>query len=205
MQDNRSKYEERRQRKDKDRLKRQLSRFLRSFRNYAIIAIIIAAVVYGIYFLVKGAGPEGPDFSRPVPIMPSKAHVQIGTVVNYNSNPPTSGPHYDTPARPGFREEPIPDGYLVHSLEHGLVLVTYHPRIGKEAEKLREITGPFTVVVPRETNETDIGLSAWGRIDTFNLNNGTITKSDLDRIRDFVKRYANRGPERIPVGRHGGI
>lgn len=178
-------------------------------RKYLIRILVLAVIVilgYGIYIFSKSAGPEGEDFSQAISVM-SRNHIPTGSepAVAYNSNPPTSGDHYDVPARPGFREKPIVDGNLIHSLEHGLVWLSYHPRIGGEADKLRDVTGPTTVVVPREANDTDIALAAWGRLDTFNLEDGTIDDNDFQRINDFIKRYSNKGPERIPPGQHGGI
>ena len=49
-------------------------------------------------------------------------HIPIGASVVYNSNPPSSGPHY--PVWANFQEfaVPVDDRYLVHSMEHGAVL-----------------------------------------------------------------------------------
>lgn len=179
---------------------------VKKIRNWVIFIVIVGFFVWGIYALVQSAAPEGKDFSQRVPILVTN-HVQIGSVSleDYNSNPPTSGPHYDTPARPGFRGNIIDDGHLIHSMEHGLIWISYHPRIGEEAEKLRNVVGPFTVITQREANDKDISLAAWGRLDAFDLEDGTIDANDLRRIDDFVKRYANKGPEKIPAGQHGGI
>ncbi|MEK7603749.1 MAG: DUF3105 domain-containing protein [Patescibacteria group bacterium] len=176
-----------------------------------LVGILVLGIViglgYGAYLLLKSSEPQGEDFSRDIPVLEDRKHIAVGVepAVAYNSNPPTSGQHYDTPARPGFREETIVDGHLIHSLEHGLIWISYNPRIGKEAEKLRGIVGSNTVVVSREANDTDIAVAAWGRLDTFNIEDGTIDDDDLRRISDFVKRYSNKGPEKIPAGRHGGI
>lgn len=177
----------------------------KKIKKYTIFIAVFVLVVVGFYMLIKSSVPEGEDFSRAVPLLTDRDHILVGSEFAYNSNPPTSGSHYGTPARPGFREIPIEDGYLVHSLEHGLVLVSYHPRIGAEAEKLRDIVNPFMVVVQRGANDADIALAAWGRLDTFNLEEGIIDADDLQRISNFVKRYANKAPERISAGQHGGI
>jgi len=179
---------------------------IKKTRNWLIFIVIIGLVVWGIYALMHSGTPEGEDFSRKITLLQA-THAPIGSTSfdEYNSNPPTSGKHYDAPARPGFRENIIDDGYVIHSMEHGLIWISYHPRIGEEAEKLRKITGQFTVITQREANEQDIAVAAWGRLDTFNLEDDTIDADDLRRINDFVKRYANKGPERIPAGQHGGI
>lgn len=54
-----------------------------------------------------------------------RLHVPEGTKVNYISNPPTFGPHYPSWITKGFYTEPRPDGNLVHSQEHGYVIIWY--------------------------------------------------------------------------------
>ena len=197
----------RRQEKNKIREASAAKRTTKKYLMWVIVLLFISAIIYGAYILSKSSEPEGEDFSLSIPVLSERDHIPVGAkpVVAYNSNPPTSGQHYDKPAKPGFREEIIADGHLIHSLEHGLVLVSYNPRIGKESEKLREIVGPLTVVVSREANDMDIALAAWGRLDTFDLGDGAIDDNDLRRIGDFIKRWSNKGPERIPAGQHGGI
>lgn len=196
----------RRQEKESERLNVVRGNRVKRYLIKVIILLVVFATGYGFYYLSKSSEPQSDDFSQAVPDI-GRSHIPDGSApsVTYNSNPPTSGEHYGTPARPGFRENAIPDGNLIHSLEHGLVWVSYHPRIGDEADKLRDITTSTAVVVPREANDTDIALAAWGRLDTFNLEDGMIDADDLQRISDFIKRYSNKGPERIPSGQHGGI
>lgn len=55
-----------------------------------------------------------------------RGHVPVGEKVEYNSNPPTSGKHYEDWIRSGVYEQPQEDGYLVHSLEHGYVIMSYN-------------------------------------------------------------------------------
>ncbi|MBX3130329.1 MAG: DUF3105 domain-containing protein [Polyangiaceae bacterium] len=58
------------------------------------------------------------------PILASP-HVATCSVLDYATNPPSSGPHY--PAWPAFKsyDAPVPRGYWVHALEHGAVIVLY--------------------------------------------------------------------------------
>ncbi|KKU87606.1 hypothetical protein A3A64_00690 [Candidatus Gottesmanbacteria bacterium RIFCSPLOWO2_01_FULL_48_11] len=44
----------------------------------------------------------------------------------YNSNPPTSGPHLPTWVKPGAYDTPQSEGELIHSLEHGYVIISYN-------------------------------------------------------------------------------
>ena len=70
------------------------------------------------------------ESSKPLPGQKIKdegrGHVDIGTQVDYNSNPPTSGKHYADWVRSGFYSEPKDDRNLVHSLEHGYVIMSYN-------------------------------------------------------------------------------
>jgi hypothetical protein len=52
-------------------------------------------------------------------------HVAVGTDVQYNSNPPSSGPHFPIWADFKVYDKPVPRGYWVHSMEHGAVVLAY--------------------------------------------------------------------------------
>ncbi len=55
-----------------------------------------------------------------------RQHVPEGTAVEYNSNPPTSGPHSAQWEKPGAYDRVLADGRLIHSLEHGYVVISYN-------------------------------------------------------------------------------
>ncbi len=55
-----------------------------------------------------------------------RGHVPVSEKVDYNSNPPTSGKHYEDWVRSGIYNEPKDDRNLVHSLEHGYVILSYN-------------------------------------------------------------------------------
>ena len=55
-----------------------------------------------------------------------REHVPIGEKVEYNSNPPTSGKHYAEWVKSGVYTEPKDDRNLLHSLEHGYVIMSYN-------------------------------------------------------------------------------
>lgn len=68
---------------------------------------------------------------RPVPgqvyEVAGRNHLTEGTFsTNYNSNPPTSGDHWDKPTDWGVYTEELPDERAVHNLEHGGVWITYN-------------------------------------------------------------------------------
>ena len=203
-QGNKESYESRKQEKMQARKQQsQGHKNKRKVKPIIIGLIVVVVLAYLGWLLVKSSSPQEEDMSRAIPSQ-GAAHVNVGSVhAPYNSNPPTSGPHYSQTARTGFRDEPIADENIIHNLEHGDIWISYHPRVPDGAvQELKDFAGTKVIVTSREANDTDIALSAWGRLDTFNLENGNL---DTIRIDDFIKRYINKGPERVPAGAHRGI
>jgi hypothetical protein len=56
----------------------------------------------------------------------------------YNSNPPTSGKHFPMWAKRGAYAYQISDGYLLHSLEHGYIVISYN--CGEKAKPISTIS-----------------------------------------------------------------
>jgi len=175
---------------------------MRNLRNWGIAIVVLVGISYGFFVLVRSGAPKGEDFSIAFPTLPA-SHIPVGTPIpTYNSNPPSSGPHYPQTARSGFREAALPDQNVIHNLEHGDIWIAYHPRIADSVKDgLRKFAAAKVIITPREANDTDIALVAWGRLDAFNIEGDTLSE---ERVRDFIKRYVNKGPERIP-GASGGI
>ncbi len=187
------KHQERREGKVRDRR-------MGKVKKIVIWVMILGATVVAGWFGIQVLTPESleDDYSS---VMRSEgsSHVQEGTRVTYQSNPPTSGDHWATPLREGIYDTQKPDEGAIHSLEHGRIWITYKPDIGKEAiDAIKNVLkGQFGIIMsPRAANETDIALAAWVRLDTFDLNeDGTV---DTKRILDFAQRYRNKGPEYVP-------
>lgn len=181
-------------------------------------------IIGGVWFFTKDSSSsmeEGTDLaiekvSKPVEgtveyKIESRKHVASGThVANYNSNPPSSGDHWDQPAKAGVYENEQPDEQLVHNLEHGYIWISYLPKLEqseatdsaqlkqgisdedkKALEDLVKNDDWKMILAPRRANDSLIALSAWGRVlkmDSLNL----------DKIREFIRVYRNRGPEKTP-------
>ncbi|TSC68200.1 MAG: hypothetical protein G01um101472_108 [Parcubacteria group bacterium Gr01-1014_72] len=162
----------------------------------------VLVIVFGAVWLFRagGSGEEnaGPDMSRVVEIQ-SRDHISLGAEhPAYTTNPPTSGPHYGQTARRDFYTESVPDEYIIHNLEHGDIWISYHPRISDEAKEVlkKKFLLPKVIVTARSANDTDIALVSWGRIDSFNLEEEALPEG---RIKDFIKRYRDKGPEQVPA------
>jgi hypothetical protein len=70
------------------------------------------------------------EFTKPLPGILyedlGRDHVTDISTYTYNSNPPTSGPHFAVWAKKGVYDRIISDGYLIHSLEHGYIVISYN-------------------------------------------------------------------------------
>lgn len=129
-------------------------------------------------------------------------HVKPGEPhIAYNSNPPTSGPHYDTPAA-WSAEGAMPEETWLHNLEHGGIAGLYNcpqgcPDIVKKLEDWRKL-GPQSkygymkmVIVPYAKLPTKLAFAAW---------NYYLLLDDWDEpaIRAFFKAHQDHGPEDVP-------
>ena len=130
-------------------------------------------------------------------------HVALDYQFIYNSNPPSSGPHYGSPADWGVYDYEVNDKIFIHNLEHGGVWISYRPDVeSRVIEHLKSIVEEFggskIVMAPRSANDSDIAVAAWTRVLKFDLGNQDISEEQLNQIRAFYKTYRNRGPEFVP-------
>lgn len=127
--------------------------------------------------------------------VPSMGNRHVGPhevgLTKYNSDPPTSGPHFPSIAHWGVHENPIPKELQVHNLEDGGVLVQHN--CPPASEECRSLIGKLTQIVRRYDHAIlapypgmshKIALTAWSRIDKFN-------DFDERRIVRFIEAYIN--------------
>ncbi len=185
----------RKQAREEQRIQMRREKIKKNMVRFSITFIILCVIVYGIIVLVRMSGPQGEDFSTAY-LNQGRNHIAVGEESkSYNSNPPSSGDHYGQTARGGFYDEPLADETVIHNLEHGDIWIAYHPKISSEAkETLKKFAGQYVVVSPRSQNDGNISLVAWGRVDTFDIENDAV---DEHRIQDVISRYDNRGPEKV--------
>lgn len=192
---------ERRQLRRQEKQARRERQARRKKANKTAKKILIVGTILVVVFVIwqwsQNIGPKTPDQSQAFEIQ-GRGHIPDGNIIdNYNSNPPTSGPHHATPAKVRFYKQELPDEQLVHNLEHGQIWLSYQSDLSDEVKnELKKLAGGFVIVTPREKNDTDIAVAAWGRLYKFNLESDGLTKAVLDRIKDFIKRYENQGPEK---------
>jgi hypothetical protein len=126
--------------------------------------------------------------------------------VDYKDNPPTNGRHYAIQADDGLYQEAPTDEELVHTLEHGRVIIWVKPGLPEDARK--DIRALFDeddfqlVVAPRRKMPYGVAATAWNRepepggtgrtlgCDSYNEN-------VIDALRTFRDEHRSNGPEDV--------
>jgi hypothetical protein len=115
----------------------------------------------------------------------------------YTVNPPSGGDHLSLPAPPGVYEgSNVPkDGNLVHSLEHGYVIIWFKPSLSAsnraKLEAERQQYARDTLLVERSNMDRPVAATAWGhRMLCNSVNTGALSA--------FIVDNRNEGPEKIP-------
>ncbi len=171
---------------------------------YGSLAVVVVAVIAGIVFFANQAPASSGLMGDPVGI-PSRDHVPTNTPPGpYLSNPPAGGAHYDTdyPAK-FFQESDLatlpahPEGYLVHSLEHGYVIFWYNcqaPNTDCTALKktiqtvMDQAGGTKLIAFPWTGMDVPLAMTSWGRILKF-------ARADPTVMAQFVQHNRYQAPE----------
>lgn len=173
-------------------------------------AIIISLIVIGMLglgfflfqldaknskFAVKNDGSKLPQVGQEFPNLGQK-HIGVGESHEpYNSNPPTSGPHYAQPADWGVYDKELPDEQLVHNLEHGGIWISYKDMDGDTKTKIQAIAtaNPGKVIVTqRGKDDAKIVLASWTRLEK-------MESFDEAKILEFIKANVNKSPEPLAM------
>lgn len=177
------------------RLVRQLTpgRIIIGGSLLSVLLIFGVLVVNSMVNQVPSIDYSVPDSSVVIATLESP-HVQHGEQhPPYNSNPPTSGPHFAQPANWGSYREGLADETLVHNLEHGGIWISYRDNDEAMIQQLEDIARRYSshvILTYRPTNDSPIAVAAWGRL----LKLDTV---DSGQIYNFIARYRFKGPENV--------
>jgi len=182
---------------------------LRRTRMNTLAAIAAGLVFLGVigYLVLRNSQPgstvDGSDLGESVLVMADSGHVEDGTDPGpFNSDPPTSGRHYDASTEAGFYDsDPFPsypEGYLVHSLEHGYVIFWYNcdllsaPDCDDLKAQIKDVMqgeANFKVIAfPWASIDVPVVMTSWGKLfkmETF----------DPEQATAFVQANRNHAPE----------
>jgi Protein of unknown function (DUF3105) len=126
---------------------------------------------------------------------------------DWNTDPPTSGPHYQVPAIWGSYDQPVNQAQLVHNLEHGGIAIQYGDDVPAETvdqlESFAQDHPRGTILAPYPTLGDKIALGAWVTESAEEPATGTayLAKCDAfdqDAFEAFFDAYQFQGPERFP-------
>jgi Protein of unknown function (DUF3105) len=201
----------------------------------AIAGPIALAIVLAVIFLGGSGGGDVPSSKQSLaagctlkkyPLLNGTHVSSLDSEVKWNSWPPTSGPHYFSPAPFNFYEEKVNPRLTLHNLEHGGIDIFYGPGVASsEIEQLRSfwrdspnaiVVAPLpstdkNITVPKPLpNYTDkIVAAAWT---SQAYTNGTSRKGqkgngwllvcprfDEKTFTQFRDIHRGKGPERFPV------
>ena len=174
--------------------------------GFAALLVAIVAVMIGLFAIANnntasktpGAVPLGvkhPELGR--------QHIPVGQAHDpYNSNTPSSGPHYASPIAWGVKTSEVADETLIHNAEHGGIIISYKPDLpAAQVDNLKQIAENLpqstqfnevkVVMAPRAKNDAPIQLMAW----TYTLSLQTV---DSNTIQQFYADHLDKGPELVP-------
>jgi hypothetical protein len=176
---------------------RQRKQKLRTNLIWGGIGVVILAIVGLVVW--QGVRPAA---GKSIPIMVSDPHIPVDSDPGeYNSDPPTSGPHYAEEARAGFFDDnnyQFPAGYLVHNLEHGYVIFWYNCDLLDESgctnlkEQIKttmdDLGGMKLIAYPWSSLDVPLVMTSWGRLQRFEV-------FDFEQAKTFYRANLNRSPE----------
>jgi hypothetical protein len=199
--------------------------------------IVLVAVIVAIVVLAGGGGgsssassdvlPDGGSYPKPkddvevaaaakaagceLKSFPAKGREHLADLsqsVKYASKPPTSGNHYQVPAEDGAYEDPPDVKELVHTLEHGRIIVWF--KKGLPADQRAALKSFYDgdtyqmVLVPDTTGMTyAVAATAWNRDPEPNGTGQLLGCADFNdeiftALESFKDENRSRGPEPVP-------
>jgi hypothetical protein len=189
-----------------------------------VAAVLVLAAVAGVaaFFLLRGGESKTESVAQAVRDAggtyrvfkgePSGVHIAnpAATPKEWNSFPPTSGPHYGQWVIWGEYDEPVRLAQAIHNLEHGGIAVYYGSDVpAEEVTKLRSFyrsdpVGMLLSPLPRLGDK--IALTAWyapteGNEVQVDKSQGILaefTRFDENAFEAFRDAYRFQGPERVP-------
>jgi hypothetical protein len=121
-------------------------------------------------------------------------HLEPGQTQVYAQRFPTSGRHDPVPLDPGFYEQTQPATKLVHSIEHGHIVIYFDSPGAEAVQHLRDWTALYSghwdgvIATPAAGLRKVVVLTAWH-------NSLRLTEFDPAAAAAFIDKFRGRGPE----------
>ncbi len=117
------------------------------------------------------ADRKKPDAAQPLPenppngieVYPATTNRTVEGPIDYERHPPTNGDHDPLWQNCGFYEEPVEDRHAVHSLDHGVVWITYRPDLPEQQlETLRPYGDEdYVILSPHPGQDAPVTATSW--------------------------------------------
>lgn len=197
------KYERKKKLKELRREQERKSGLVKKTRNWGMVIIVLIVGVLGFTQLTKKS-PEQAQFEQEVKAVSlgdkveefpieGHDHVPVGTSVDYQTNPPTSGSHLAQAEEWGIFTNEIDDIAAVHSMEHGGIWISYKD-ISEDEIAILEDTGKqnsqSTLISPRSGNDDKVVVASWGKM-------MRLDSVDKALIQKYINTYKNQAPEKL--------
>jgi hypothetical protein len=138
------------------------------------------------------AGGKKPDAAQPLPedppngieVYPATTNRTVEGPIDYERHPPTNGDHDPLWQNCGFYEKPIKDRHAVHSMDHGVVWITYRPDLPeRQIKSLRPYGNEnYVLMSPYLGQDAPVIATSW-RIQL------ELNGADDPRLRRFVDQF----------------
>lgn len=176
---------------------------IKKMRNWGLVVIVLVAGIFGFTQLTKKS-PEQIEFEQQVETVSldgkveefpieGRDHVPVGTSVEYQTNPPTSGGHLGQAEEWGIYSKEIDDKAGVHNLEHGGIWISYKDISEEEIKEIEELgkqNSQSTVISPRSGNDDKVVVASWGKM-------MRLESADKALIQKYIDTYKNQSPEKL--------
>jgi hypothetical protein len=184
------------------------------FAGVAAVVVVAAAVAgYFLFGLGESAAAVLRDAGCEVDRQPAMGRQHVERVredFEYNTDPPTTGPHHPQWAPYDVYPEPVEQLRLIHNLEHGGIVIQYgddvpQGTLDQMVEWYRDDPNGIVIAsLPRLGDE--IALEAWVTEDVAEgasprPGEGIVakcTRFDENAFDTFKEEFGFRGPERFP-------
>ena len=159
----------------------------------AAIGVGAVGIIVLLAFAFSGLAPT--EEPGGIVDFPDQARSHTEGPVVYAQDPPVGGEHAPIWINCGFYDSPLPNENAVHSLEHGVVWLTFDPSLAADqVDVLREFGQESEVLVsPYPGLGDDVVASVWGR-------QLRIPDFDEGTIKDFVVTQKNGPTAPEPAG-----
>lgn len=178
-------------------------------RNAVTIAVAVITVGLVIFVALKERDEVAAPPSEPFGPSASEAgcgevespeeleaeHISDGSDFDdYNSMPPTSGPHWQTPAVASFYSDAQSLSQVLHNLEHGQIVIYYD---GLDEERTTQLEayvvdsqGSVLAQPAPEGTDGELVMTAWGQLQRCDI----LSSAAID---SFRRRFQGKGPEEL--------